>query len=293
MSRICRYTFLFLIVGFLSLPCFAAKRAYLIGVSDYQDSNWCHLSSDNDLRLISESLAGDWIITEIRNEKATHQGILDGLRVFRMLLSVGDTVLVHFSGHGQQMIQDEDDESEPDFLDEAIVPYDAYMHYSEHYKGECHIRDNDLSSVIDQMRNVLGPRGLVVVTIDACHSDSMQRGKNRPFLVFRDNNTYRGTSEIFGETISDEILRKRFMRDKRPIEVNNNANVVYISACQAHSRNQEIKLKDGRQYGSLSYAVAQSIQSLNAFNASELIELVLSNMKEFVPYQKPSVRKSF
>lgn len=291
MKRLYYYT-VFLLMLF-SLTLHAKKKACLIGVSNYKDSNWCHLSSDKDVRLLSEAMNSDWEIKTIIDQNATYQGIIVGLSIFRKSLSLGDTVLVHFSGHGQQMLQNHNDGSEPDFLDEAIVPYDAFMHYSNYYHGEYHIRDNIFSRIIDQIRDDLGSNGLVIVTIDACHSDSMQRGRFSPLFGFRDNNTYRGTPEIFGKTITEEIIKKRFNRDTRPIEVNNNAHVVYISACQAHSRNQEVRLKDGSQYGSLSYAVALSIETVKPFNATVFIDQVLHIMRSIVPYQKPSVRKTF
>ena len=55
---------------------------------------------------------------------------------------VGEVIVVHFSGHGQQIADDNHDEA--DRLDETVVPYDAPSRWTTGYTGERHIRDDEL-----------------------------------------------------------------------------------------------------------------------------------------------------
>ena len=92
----------------------------------------------------------------------------------------------------------------------------------------------------------------MIVLIDACHSDSMDKGTNRT------NDTYRGTDEIFGsESMSDaeiSALRDSYHNHEETAltESSDLSNVVYLSACLSDKRNYEIVV-DGKGYGSLTY----------------------------------------
>ena len=276
----------------LAVPLTAQKKAILIGVSDYPEgSGWCKLNAHNDVTLLRDLLSSDWDVTVIEDRQATHNGIVSILNKAAKSTSLGDTVLVHFSGHGQQMLPIEADPlHDPDLLDEAIIPYDAKKDWSPDYTGKNHLRDNEFGGLIDAIRNKAGVDGLVVVILDACHSDSMQRGPDEDAVA---TTVYRGTSDIFGDVITNEVIKKRFNRDTSRIETNNNAAVIYLSACQANSRNAEIITKDGVGYGSLSYAVAGALKDGGVRNMTAFLNRVIISMDTLVPYQRPGIRASF
>ena len=80
-----------------------------------------------------------------------------------------DELYIHFSGHGQQVTDVSGDE--PDGLDEALIPYDAAIEYGRNgYKGQNHILDDELGVWLEALRESVGPKGVIVVALDACHS---------------------------------------------------------------------------------------------------------------------------
>lgn len=276
----------------LAVPLTAQKKAILIGVSDYPEgSGWCKLNAHNDVTLLRDLLSSDWDVTVIEDRQATHNGIVSILNKAAKSTSLGDTVFVHFSGHGQQMLPIEADPlHDPDLLDEAIIPYDAKKDWSPDYIGQNHLRDNEFGGLIDAIRNKAGVGGLVVVALDACHSDSMQRDSDGDVGT---TGVYRGASDIFGKEITASAIKKRFNRDTSKIEINNNAAVVYLSACQANSRNAEITRLDGKGYGSLSYAVAGALKDGVVKDMKAFLNRVVVAMDTIVPYQTPGIRASF
>ena len=276
----------------LAVPMTAQKKAILIGVSDYpEESGWCKLNAHNDVTLLRDLLSSDWDVTVLEDRQATHNGIVSILDKAATSTSLGDTVLIHFSGHGQQMLPIEADPlHDPDMLDEAIIPYDAKKDWSPDYTGQNHLRDNEFGDLIDAIRNKVGVDGLVVVVLDACHSDSMPR---IPGALAGTTVGYRGTSDIFGKEITNETIKNRFKRDTSKIEIINNSPVVYLSACQANSKNAEITRPDGMGYGSLSYAVAGALNDGGVNDLIVFLDRVVTAMDTLVPYQNPGIRASF
>ena len=64
------------------------------------------------------------------------------LQEFEDQLNPGDVAVIHYSGHGQQIMDDNGDE--PDGYDEALIPVDAHAKYEKgEYEGERHLRDDE------------------------------------------------------------------------------------------------------------------------------------------------------
>ena len=156
---------------FLTLFCSAQqRRALLVGIANYpEESGWRKIHADNDVRLLDSILSKTFCVRSIVDKQATLDDILKELSYLRKSTSQGDTVLISFSCHGQQMFAI-DNNTEADSLDEALIPYDAKAKYSSHYQGEKHLRDDILSESITNIREKAGANGLVVVLLDACHS---------------------------------------------------------------------------------------------------------------------------
>lgn len=156
------------------------KRALIIGISDYpNEGRWRKLHTDLDVQMVRDALTRQGfppkLIAELRNEKATKQGIINAIE--HQLIAPtkpGDIVYFHFSGHGQQVADYSRDEI--DTYDEALVPYDAPSAYVEgEYKGEKHLIDDELGALMDRVRAKAGPTGQLIVVIDACHSGTALR----------------------------------------------------------------------------------------------------------------------
>ena len=252
----------------------ANVRVLSIGISEYPESSgWNKLNAHNDVELM-RSIFPDAIFVE--DGSATRSGIEAQLKALAINAAKGDTVIVHFSGHGQQIIT-KNSAHEVDGVDEAIVPFDALKRKTKSYKGQNHLTDDVFGKAIDNIRKSVGPSGLVIALIDACHSDSMDKSTNRT------GNTYRGTYEIFGsESMSNteiSVLRDAYHKQEATAlsESASLSNVVYLSACRSDQRNYEILVK-GKGYGSLTFYFCEEYKKVGISNPSALLAAIYSGM---------------
>lgn len=270
--------FLALIICMLcSLVSFADVKVLSIGISDYPDkSGWRKLDANNDVAIMSSTFPE---AKTLCNGKATKKGIEDALNALCSRAISGDTVIVHFSGHGQQMLA-LNDKNEPDGLHEAIVPFDAQITKSDEYSGQYHFADDDFGEELTKLRKAVGAEGLVIAVIDACHSDSMDKDAED-----YGDEIYRGTEDIFGaESLSDEQkaeLRAKFAsQDNSNLSSDNGlGNLILMSGCKTHQRNYQIKGSDGKNYGSLSYYFANAVQRHGLNDVAGLLSEVYASMK--------------
>lgn len=284
---------LFIALLIFSLSLWSKVRVLSICIGSYpENSGWNKLSSINDNRSIR------FIYPEaisILDANATYEAVTSELSMLSKNVSFGDTVIVHFSGHGQQILTSAS-ASEADQVDEAIVLYDAPKHKSKSYNGEKHLTDDLFGSYISSIRQKIGPTGLVIAVIDACHSNSMDKDADRL------TDTYRGTDEIFGtEALSPdsiEALRDRYFADDKTSVVSSEqmAASVFIGACETHQRNYEIKI-DGEGHGSLTYYFCQAVKEkglsdINQFLSTLYTEMTNDNTMKFRG-QQPNIRTSF
>lgn len=253
-------------------------RALLVGVANYpDDSGWRKINSDNDISLLTDLLKDNYIIESLVDEKATCSNIKKELSRLEDSTEVGDTIIISFSCHGQQMIAKGTEEQ--DSLDEALVPYDAKLMESEFYHGENHLRDNELSVALSKIRKKAGATGFVLILLDACHSGDSFRGVN-------DKSTekfYRGSAKIFG---SEDSKKRVLKKEKKNVKLDKSkceANIVYISACQSYQINEEKRTDSGIWYGSLCYAFSEAYRSNKLQNIVQLCvdikESVMNNNK--------------
>lgn len=270
------------------------ERVLLVGIGDYPPvSGWQIISSKNDVELLKGVLPKEAIITTLVNQAATHEGIIQAIGNLIDASQPGDTVLIHFSCHGQQMLM-EGMNDEPDYLDESLVPYDAFMKKSSNYHGENHLKDDELGEYLTNLRKKVGSSGLVIVTLDACYSDSMNRDAKN------DSQTkYRGGADIFGaNSITkeelEEIVRNRKTSDSLEIEkFEDAADIVMLSACKSYQRNMET-VQGGTGYGSLSYAmyIGFNTYPLNRGDIKAWLDCVLKEMNNLAFTQTPQVRST-
>ena len=124
-------SFCLLILAILLLPIFIfasdnpSKYALIIAVADYPEAGgWKDISSDNDISLIKDALLKQGFTEEkikiILNEEADKNGIVNELKNPTNKVDNGDIVVVHFSGHGQQ-IRDNENMDEIDGYNESII----------------------------------------------------------------------------------------------------------------------------------------------------------------------------
>ncbi len=257
------------------------KHALIVAIGDYPEyTNWKDISSTNDVALIKGALSkqgfSDFDVLE--NENATKADIIKAFNDLKSRCNPGDIVVVHFSSHGQQIMDDNKDEL--DGYDEAIVAYGAPAYYDEAYNGENHLRDEELGKKLDDIRQQIGKSGDLLVLIDACHSGTGTRGGvargGVPALAPPGYDPAKGNSKEIGMFEKNRVTSRGG---------DNMSPMVVISAARANELNYEF---DG--YGSLSVAFSRSFENLNSkYSYRSLFSKIVKEMSVIAPKQTPAL----
>ena len=262
---------------------YSTNHALIIAIGDYpEDGGWHWISSENDATHIQSALLRNQFksehIKELKNEEATYHGIISEFEDLLQKLKFGDVVFCHYSGHGQQVTDDNGDEL--DGLDEAIVPYDSPIDFTVGvYEGERLIRDDLIGEYLMKFRNKCGEEGQVVFIMDSCHSGTGTRGIGRS----------RGTSKIMAaEQIDNIVLEKQAMDYEETGVTSKLAPFISLFASSASELNFETIDHQDRGVGSLSYAVASILANADISKSfEEFFTEVKFKMKSIAPYQFP------
>ena len=249
------------------------KWAFLVGISNYDTAltsyQWNNINGIEDVNLLSPILfnQGFSIIT-LLDKEATYKNIVTQLSDFSDNIKNGDIVYLHFSAHGQPVEDTNGDEE--DGWDEAIVPIDAYKIYKKDlYDGNRHLIDDQLNKYVKRLREKIGPKGFLYVTIDACHAGTSSRANDE---------TVRGTR--VGFTNNNKVYKPSSnKRSHYKVESSAKlANVVFVEACRPDQVNTEIKV-EGKRFGPLSYNIAQ-VLSKSPLSTEPMA--FLNNLKESI-----------
>ena len=259
-----KHSWIYLLVslGFIAavIPAKQKKVALIIAIGEYPNGGrWKNLSSMNDVRYVKESLKKNEFkeenIDTLFNAKATKKSMEKALDDLYDKVGDGDIVYFQFSGHGQQIQDDNGDEL--DGYDEALIPYDAAAAYDPvTYKGENHFRDDLLGEKLNKIRKKIGSNGSLVVLIDACHSGTatrdagIKRGIEIPFM----EPGFIPKIKIDLNKQSEQGMLEGF--------TDGMGKMVVFSACSPNQPNYEMKDDYKNGVGSLSYAFAKSIGDL-------------------------------
>lgn len=295
------FLFLICLCFFNSLTFAQNKYALLIGVSNYPQNEskkqfWGNLSSDKDLELLKKNLPKQGFTPEhiftLENENVTPKGVAKAVEKLCEQLSNDDIVILHFSGHGQQIT--DLDLAEDDGYDEAFVCYNAPTAYYDGYKGEDHLTDDQINVLISKIREKLGSKGHLLVLFDSCHSGNMTRGGNEltkrggegkiviPNEVIKTLEKVR-VSEGYSDWIHSEDDRSDL------------SSFCAMSGCLPGEVNFQILDKSNIQYGSLTYAFCEvmkqpGLEKMNYQDISLRIKQIIQNkVSQYNQSQHPSV----
>lgn len=285
---------LVLLFAFFSSPTFVMaqkdrKLAFLIGIGNYPAAGgWQQISAPNDLVVMREVLQKRGFlpenITSIKDELATRKGILQEFQTFMDKVKPGDVIYFQFSGHGQQVADDNNDE-EFDGYDEAIVPYDSpWLFKPGVYQGENLIRDDELNRLFTTLRRKLGPKGNLMVVIDACQSGTATRGME----------TARGT---YKPMASEDYIKSSLLRPSDGYAIpqfddGSGAGVIapmvaFFGSAQ-NQLNYETRDEQGKGLGSLTYALSKQLgQSPVNVSYRGLFDRIRTEMGAIAPRQQP------
>jgi hypothetical protein len=281
------------------------KRALLVAVGNYPANSGCPaIASVNDLRYIRETLKkrdfADINIAELKDSKATKAAIINALDALAKKSRRKDIIVVSFGCHGQQ-IRDQRTvalgKDEADGYDESLLPYDARSQYNpgmNGYKGENHLRDDELGKKLAAIRNAIGPDGSLLVLLDACHSGSGTRDDDE-FAV------YRGEPVPFPDPDqpADSLISLSGAMDENSFigkESDTVSNMVVISGSGPNQKNYQtidpsVDPKDPRRkVGSLTYAFAKAMTELPADADYQLLfDKIRAKIQADHPMQLPMI----
>jgi hypothetical protein len=243
---------LLLILPSCSLFAEGTKRALVIGIDIYlperaarinsERTSWINLDGClNDAMSIKALLESKYgfdgnNISLLSNEKATREGIINGIKHLTETSQKGDIVVIYYAGHGSQIRNIAS--SEADQKDETIVPSDAYL-------GSADIRDKEINELLYR----LSEKGVILTVIfDSCHSGSISRG------------------------LADHEPKSRYLAPIPNARVNDPAiphdltakNVLIISAAQDEETAKEQTDEEGNPHGAFTYALIQALKTLPA-----------------------------
>lgn len=176
MKRIIFIAALMTIILTCSLPSEAkTRRAVVIGLGEQLDRSWAKINGDKDVPLVVSMLKANGFrdIATLTNKNATKAGIVNAFNSLINRSQKGDIIYIQFSGHGQMMTDMNGDES--DGLDEAWIPYDAYLKYCASDRGDKHLSDDEIGKYLSRLRSKIGTQGVIAVVVDACHSGDSTR----------------------------------------------------------------------------------------------------------------------
>lgn len=143
------------------------KKALLIGIN-YKRSNAELRGCINDVRNMIDLLTNNFgfeqehmrILTEEFGQLPTKTNILEGIWWLVNGAKEGDTLVMHFSGHGYQVV--DTDGSEDDGMDEVLIPLD--------FNTQGYISDDMLFKFLVKPL----PKGVqLFVLMDCCHSGTI------------------------------------------------------------------------------------------------------------------------
>jgi metacaspase-1 len=233
-----------------------AKKAVLIGINRYRipgaDLRGCVNDVKNMQSVLTRSYGfkgGD--ITVLTDFAATKKGIESAIRKLVQGGRKGDVLLVHFSGHGSNVPDDDGDEA--DDRDEILCPTDL------DWKNP--MRDDWLRKTFDSMRAGVS---LTVIT-DCCHSGTITRAVQPPdapsierylpspwdLVAVESGRSLRGT-------VKTELRKsKRASRKQRDI-VEADLPEVLITGCRADQTSADAMI-GGSFNGALTYNLVAAI----------------------------------
>lgn len=265
------------------------NRALIVTIGQYlRHSGWEKIHAENDTILIKQMLMAHRYlpqnITCLSNANATKASVTKSLTRLCNETQAGDYIYLHFSCHGQQMMDDNGDED--DGLDESIVLYDAgYWYVRGKYEGENHLRDDELGVWIDKIRRKAGGSGQVITVIDACHSGTANReNENEDYI--------RGTAAIFAPEGYIPQPGNRQERSLYLISKQGFSPAVVISACLPGEINYEYYDKlQSKYFGKLTFFLCETMkQREKDITLDDLIRIlklkVRSTLRKQTPYME-------
>lgn len=236
-----------------------AKRALLIGINKYQIPGSDLRGCVNDVKDLSAALIEfhgfkKRDIKTLLDGAATQKAMLAGITALVRGAKKGDVLVLHYSGHGSNVPDDEKNRDEADGRDEILCPTDL--------NWDKPLRDDWLRTTFDKL-----PAGVSFTTImDCCHSGTNTRAIQPPDVKVKQRylpspwgiaaaESHRGMPK----NVSSELRRSsRSVRKTKDI-VNAELPEVLITGCRDTQTSADAFI-NGRFNGALTFALVEAIR---------------------------------
>ncbi len=249
------------------------KYALLIGIGDYHLSHLPSLQGAvNDIQLIEKVLAGKFFLKKdniriLMNAAATHENIRKSFVELVNKIHHGDTVYIHYSGHGSQTCDINGDElEETTNMDSTWVPYGARQRLltdkntiqsdckffspaglfeASRQAAEQGVDINDYDILDDEIFNWLHMLSEktphVIFVSDSCHSGTVTRGEK----------TRTSTRSVQGDLRPHPLGTMKKIADNEPW--------MRISASRDNEQAHEFR-SNNKVYGLLTWCWARALE---------------------------------
>jgi hypothetical protein len=254
-----------------------AKRALLIGINKYQIDGADLRGCVNDVEDLSAALIECYgfkksDITVLTDGAATKKAMQSGIKQLLRDSKKGDVAVVHYSGHGSNVPDDNGDES--DGRDEILCPTDL--------NWDDPLRDDWLRTTFDSMK----PGVNLTVIMDCCHSGTNTRAFLPPDAPIRPRylpspwsirNVETGRS--LQRNVSSELRRSPKAARKSKDIVNADLPEVLITGCRDTQTSADAFI-NGRYNGALTYALVKAMRrGKTALTYNQLHDLAAGVLK--------------
>ena len=236
-----------------------AKRALLIGINKYQIPGADLRGCVNDVKDLSAALIEFYgfkkrDIKILLDGAATQKAMQAGITALVRGAKKGDVLVLHYSGHGSNVPDDEKNRDEADGRDEILCPTDL--------NWDKPLRDDWLRTTFDKL-----PAGVSFTTImDCCHSGTNTRAIQPPDVKVKQRYLPSPWGLAAAESgrglpknVSSELRRSsRSVRKAKDI-VNAELPEVLITGCRDTQTSADAFI-NGRFNGALTFALVEAIR---------------------------------
>jgi hypothetical protein len=256
---------LFLIILLTAYPSFAACRALLVGIQDYDalpgfsKSGICDLKgAKNDVDAIKKALCKHYGFSEedikcLLDKEATRKAIEQTFKEWLINgTRPGDLIVFYFSGHGSHVRDYNNDE--PDHYDEVLLPWDM-----DPNTGYYVIIDDELGTWLSKLSE-----RTVVVIVDSCHSGGIVRHLGEKTLPLV------STPARQSRFIPIKGL-KTFKKTKSPSKTDIPEWVIFFTASGEDEAALEVMVPEGI-YGGFTYGLCDAMVHLSTPSYRELFD---------------------
>ncbi len=255
-----------------------AKRAVLIGINKYQvpgsDLNGCV----NDVKNLSGALKtyygfADKDITTLTDLKATKKAMQAAIQKLIIGGKKGDTLLLHYSGHGSNVPDDNGDEA--DHRDEILCPTDL------DWKDT--LRDDWLRKTFNRLCKGVS----LTVIMDCCHSGTITRAILPPDAPVRERFLPCPLDLMATESgrklrgvVQRKLKKASSGRSRKSDIVDADIQELLITGCRSTQTSADADI-GGIYNGALTYYLVESIKEANGkLTYRELHQRTVAKLKQ-------------